>query len=269
MTFDADTAIGLSSRLAGVCAAILSLEVLIDRKHYRDDGLLGWPVMQVRYRQLVASWYAPAIAAAERYPVFLAVTSLRLGAALLLMLDAGPRAIWLSVLAFAGLLFGLRTSVGTDGADQLSTITLLALTADAWMQSPWVRLAVLWFLAAELVLSYVSAGIAKAFGREWREGRAAWEILSTRMYGIPALGRWLHAQPRLSFALSWGILLFEIGFIAVFFVPPGVGLAIVAAGVSFHIFNAIVMGLNTFLWSFLAAYPALVWVIVAGLPRTP
>lgn len=258
-------AIEWTTRLSGLCAALLSAEVLIDRRHYADDGLLGWPVMQSRHRWLVASRFAPVVAALLQYRVFIAMTAVRfaVGVALAVLAPTGGvGAVLLACAAGAGLLFQLRSAFGTDGADQMNTVALSTLALNAACDSAVVRTATLWFLAAQLVLSYFVAGVAKLRGEEWRLGRAPSAIFSTRMYGAPALGRWLAAHPRVAWLMSWLVIVTESSFPLVFVTPPPVAMAIMAGGLGFHVFTAAVMGLNTFFWAFAAVYPALIWCVL-------
>lgn len=266
MMFTAAEAITWTARLAGICCAVLSTEVLLDRRHYSDAGLLGWPVMQSRHRSLVASWYAPVFGLLLNYPAFLTQTLLRLASGLALAL-LGPHGtvglVALTLALAAGLLFQLRSAFGTDGADQMNGLTLGALLLDQVCSSPRVRSAVLWFLALQLVLSYFIAGLAKFRGEEWRQGRAAWAIFSTRMYGAPPLGLWLKRHPKVSCALSWSVMVAETAYPVVLVAPAPVAVTILAAGLFFHGINAVLMGLNTFLWAFVAVYPALAWCVLS------
>jgi hypothetical protein len=41
--------------------------------------------------------------------------------------------------------------------------------------------------------------------------------------------------------------------------PRPLAILLLLSGIAFHVTAAIAMGLNTFLWSFLATYPALVY----------
>jgi hypothetical protein len=261
----ADEAVQWTTRLAGLCAAYMSVEVLVDRQHYADHGLLGWPVMRSRHRALVASAMAPVASALLRYPVFLAMMGARLAAGLVLatMAPSGDlRTALLALTLVANLLFQLRTAFGTDGADQMNTLTLGALVVDAVSNSPLVRAAALWFQALQLVLSYFIAGVAKLRGEEWRQGRAPTLIFSTRMYGVPPFGRWLGQHPRVSWLMAWIVIVTETSYPLVFVAPPSLAMAIMAGGLGFHVFTAFAMGLNTFFWAFTAAYPALIWCVL-------
>ncbi len=260
-------AVAWTTCLTAISVALLATETLADRASHRDTGLLGLPVAQTRHPWLLVPWVERAVVIVLGYRALLTWTTLRLLAALALIalpLEPASRSITIAFLAGSSLLLGARTGFGMDGADQMTTLVLLALAVDALVDTPLARQAALWFIAAELALSYAVAGTAKLLGPEWRSGRAIWGVLSTRMYGVPPVGIWLRDRPWLSKLICWSVILGEGLFPLVFVVPPPVGWVLIAAGLSFHLGTALLMGLNTFLWAFLACYPALLWCAFGG-----
>jgi hypothetical protein len=79
------------------------------------------------------------------------------------------------------------------------------------------------------------------------------------MYGSRAAGRFVNGRPWLCVALAWAVIFSECLFPLSLAVPMPVALALLAGGVAFHVTSGVVMGLNTFIWSFLATYPAILW----------
>lgn len=258
----ADAAISAVTWIVSLCCALTSGEVLLDLRNHADDGMLGWPVAQTRRRSLVAGLSGMVADWIFRYPVFLVLVTTRLIAAILIVAQVAPTT-WMPGLvlhlAITSLLLGGRTSFGMDGADQKSALTLLALGIATLVPTPTVKAAALWFIAAQLTLSYVTSGLAKIPGAQWRSGAAIWGVLATRMYGVPALGVWLKGHPRLCAVLSWSVILSEVAFASVLVAPEPLAWALIGGGVAFHAATAVLMGLNTFLWAFLAGYPALIW----------
>jgi len=258
----ADAAIAAVTWIVSLCCALTSAEVLLDLRNHADDGLLGWPVAQTRRRALVAGLSGMVADLIFRYPVFLALVATRLIAALMIVTQAAPTT-WMPGLvlhlAITSLLLAGRTSFGMDGADQKSTLILLALGIATLVPTSTVKAAALWFITAQLTLSYVASGLAKIPGPQWRSGAAVWGVLATRMYGVPAVGVWLKGHPRLCAVLSWSVILSEVSFACVLVAPDPLAWALIGGGAAFHAATAVLMGLNTFLWAFLAAYPALIW----------
>jgi hypothetical protein len=262
MPHSAAAAIRWTTILAAICMAITAAETLAERESYADDRMLGWPVVQSRRRALLIPWFAPVLNAlfGSRGLQFLMIGRL-LGAVALIAApgDSSWRTAVILYAAATSLLLAGRTVFGMDGADQLNTLTFLALATDAMVPTPLVRAAALWFLALQLIMAYTVSGGAKLISQEWRSGRAIWGVTSTRMYGFKPLGLWLKARPGLSQLLSWSVFLLECAFAMLFIVPEPVAWILVAGGLVFHASNAVIMGLNTFLWAFLAGYPALIW----------
>jgi hypothetical protein len=60
--------------------------------------------------------------------------------------------------------------------------------------------------------------------------------------------------------LAWIVIGFEMSAPLALFVPLHLVLVFAFAGVTFHVVNALLMGLHNFVWAFLAAYPCLAFV---------
>jgi hypothetical protein len=149
----------------------------------------------------------------------------------------------------------LRSPYGWDGADQMSAITFVALSAKSWL--PDIEPAVQRFFAFQLCLSYFASGVAKAISAEWRSGRALTGIVSTEMYGNEALYRGLRHKRWLRVSAARSVILAECAFPLLLVAPRRLRRVGLMGGVLFHAAAAQVMGLNTFFWSFVAVYPAL------------
>jgi hypothetical protein len=69
----------------------------------------------------------------------------------------------------------------------------------------------------------------------------------------------LQSHPAATGAFEFVFVLWESVFPIALLVPPKILLLILAMGLIFHISCAWVMGLNTFIWAFLATYPAVIF----------
>ena len=87
----------------------------------------------------------------------------------------------------------------------------------------------------------------------------AWMRLLADPHDAAAVVRAL-SRPALGRAAGWLVLGFECGFPVALASPTGC-VVWLAFGAGFHVVNAIVFGLDRFLWAWLAAYPALVWLV--------
>jgi hypothetical protein len=112
------------------------------------------------------------------------------------------------------------------------------------------------YVAAQLVLSYFVAGSVKLRQGAWRDGSALSALLGARQYA-PSPSRALRvASGPVAPLASRALVLFECAFPLALCGRPYC-LVLMAIGAAFHVVNARVLGLNRFLWAWLAAYPAL------------
>src|ERR1700754_4213072 len=110
------------------------------------------------------------------------------------------------------------------------------------------------FIAAQAVLSYFTAGVAKLISPIWRRGEAMPAILGTYIHGLAPVSRVMASRPALGFVLGWTVILFEVSFPVVLIAPESVAVAILGVGLTFHLVSAVLMGLNSFVWPFPATY---------------
>jgi hypothetical protein len=150
-----------------------------------------------------------------------------------------------------------RHHMTIDGSDQMMLVVLVACALGRIGGDPTSVRAAVSFLAAELTLAYVVAGVSKAASEHWRSGNAFGVIAQTRMYGQPASARIVRGHPWVGRAAGYATLGWETLFLVSLTAPRGVVVGILAVGLGFHLGCALVMGLNRFLWVFAASYPSL------------
>ena len=161
------------------------------------------------------------------------------------------------------LLILLRNSYGYDGADQLIWIIFAGLVPVSIVDTEVTRAVYLWFVGIQASLAYGVAGVAKASAAGWRDGHFLVGILGTRTYGNAKIATFLSRRPRLSAWQSRFIITFECTFLLILVLPRVIVILLLALGFAFHAVNTYVMGLNTFVWAFMATYPALLFCILA------
>lgn len=170
-----------------------------------------------------------------------------------------PFILWLFVIVSAGV--NWRRRVGGDGASQMTMLVLTASALDFTFQPiGHCCRAAAFFITAQACLSYIVAGIAKVISGLWRSGDALRNVLDTNTFGSIWLSGILRTHPSLAQFLNWSVVTGEVAFSLVLFAPKPVRLGMLGAGVAFHLVNAVAMGLNDFLWAFLATYPCIYWV---------
>jgi hypothetical protein len=264
---DPDITFALIVILASTGVFIASVELLTLRAEFRDGGLFSWDVLRTvsratlsvgtgRPRQLIS------------HPFFVpAVTGARALAALILIFFTNNYALStacvLAIIA-ASIVMQWRAPLGLDGSDQMSLITFVAVAIyKVFPGDVHVAQASLWFIAIQGCLSYSVAGIAKVISPVWRSGEAVRRILGTRTYGSSRSASLVSGRDGVCVALSWLLMLFECTFpLALAFGKTGFAVFAVL-GIFFHITSAVIMGLNTFVWAFIATYPAILFCAVS------
>jgi len=144
------------------------------------------------------------------------------------------------------------------GSDRMRLLVLGCLWLSHVASSPTWQHIFFGYLAVQVLLSYVVAGVVKLVNPDWRDGRALRDVFAFSVYPVSeSLRRWA-GRPSALLVASWAIMLVEVAFPLA--LAHGMALK-VALGVAlaFHIGNASVFGLNRFVWAWIAAYPSLIW----------
>lgn len=257
-------AITVVEKFAALTLFISGLEYLTEPKQLMDDGLISWRIGSLRQSWLAGGPVGKALDRILSYPSVLGIIAVYTLLAGVILVGPPDLIIqpWiiLPLVAALGVLF-LRSNYGYDGADQLAWIIFTGLAPVSIIATPTTQTIFLWFVALQVSLAYGVAGIAKATAKGWWNGSYLIEILGTQIYGRATIATLMRRNPLLSTLHSCFVILWECSFLFILFLPYPVVLVFIAAGVVFHLLNAYVMGLNTFVWSFIAAYPALLFCV--------
>ena len=181
--------------------------------------------------------------------------------ALCLLLIAGIAPPW-PLVGLAGLsLMILWRFQGpyNGGSDRMGLLALWCLTLSHLMPTLQWRELIFGYLGAQLVLSYLISGWVKVANPDWRSGQALSDVFRFSAYPVSEdLRRWAD-RPRVLLAMSWAVIAFELAFPLTLLSRETliVGLAVAA---TFHLANAALFGLNRFFWTWLAVYPAILWL---------
>jgi Vitamin K-dependent gamma-carboxylase len=255
MTWPLASAITWSERAIALAVLLQTLELLQIREAYADTGIWRWSTLRSEHRGLPAPLRG-LFALLLPYRSFIGLLIGRLLAASLLLGVGTPSVLpflWLSQLAICVRFRGTFNG----GSDAMTLLILMALSvAGLAPQLPLLQNACLLYIGVQLSLSYFVAGIAKLKEADWRRGAALPSFVLNTPYGAPLWARALLSHAPLSVFLSWGVMAFECLF-PLSWADPRVCLACIAIGAGFHVANALVFGLNRFLFAWAAAYPAL------------
>ena len=145
------------------------------------------------------------------------------------------------------------------GSDRMGLLALWCVMLAHLLPSEKARELAFGYLGAQLVLSYFIAGWVKIVNPEWRSGAALRQVFAFSVYPVSESVRAWAKRPALLQCMSWAVMLLELMFPLAFFSKPAliVGLSLTAL---FHLANACLFGLNRFFWTWIAAYPAIIWL---------
>lgn len=174
---------------------------------------------------------------------------------------AGIASPWpLVVLAGLSLLILVRfQGPYNGGSDRMSLLALWCLTLSRLLPTPPLQELAFGYLGAQLTLSYFISGGVKIVNPDWRSGRALADVFRFSAYPVSEdLRRWAD-KPQVLLAMSWAVMGFELVFPLTLLWKPALIAGLVVAG-TFHLANACLFGLNRFFWTWLAVYPAILWL---------
>jgi hypothetical protein len=252
-----EQALSASARLLGLAIALQTVELLQLRHTLSDAGIWRYSLLAREHAAVVAPlrWIFSRLLP---YRAFLCVLIAQLACATVVIACG-----WLQpmpVLLFTLLLTCVRFRGTFNGGSDCMTVAIamalsVASCAHAW---PLVCAACLGYIAVQSTLSYAIAGLTKLKEAPWRDGRALQELLRCHQYGLPKGLQRLLGGPRRMRVLSLLVIGFECGFVLAL-VNRDIALCWIALGTLFHLGNAAVLGLNRFLFAWLASYPALLY----------
>jgi hypothetical protein len=254
---DPDQALRLAVQLCAVAQLVGVLELALVRTEFRPGGFLDWSMTGNLNPQVRTRPGRVMRRALRRLSPGVFAWLIVLDAVVACLLLARPSFVPLiAAAALLQLMLMKRHHLAIDGSDQMLLVVLVAcllgrIGADA--VATWAAVS---FLAAELTLAYLVAGVAKATSAYWRSGQAFPMIARTRMYGQPAARRVVDRFPWAGRAASYAVIWWESLFVLALIAPPALLAVLFVLGVGFHAGCAVVMGLNRFMWAFVASYPA-------------
>lgn len=262
------SAIWLTGILASIGIIISNAEILSEWRELRRGGLYDWRILRLRRFLISKRFFAIIGDKLLGFPGILFVLVLRQGlafSALVLLLLQEQTALVFWALFITSLLISLRHPLGAEGADHMLIIVCAAVAiAATFPTSAYIRNASLLFIAAQATISYFVSGLAKLPGDKWRKGTAVVEVLRTNTYGTPAVANLLSRNILVSKAITWSVLVFEIGFPVIYLLPDNLVMCVVGIAAAFHIACAFLMGLNLFVLAYSATFPSILYFALSG-----
>lgn len=243
---------------------ISTLEYVFIARSFSANGVYAWKISRLRFSAPHGRYIDSAFDVLFNEAGVKVLLILRLLClSLMLAVPVGGR--WFSwiiaLLVVNNLAFNWRRLLGDDGSDQMSSIILITLALCVGVGGSGFMLQVgLWFIALQACLSYSAAGIAKLISPQWRTGEAIYRIFNTGTYGMKSVARFLENRKVLCVLLCWSVIIIETLFPLCLVLPEPWNWSFLVWGALFHFQCAVIMGLNSFLWAFVATYPAIIYV---------
>lgn len=269
MHLAADTALRAIEIIAAIGVLISSLEFMTRPDLLASSSLLSWPVIRLARRSTSHGRLGKAADFFLTSPVLQWLFGARaLAAAMLIVVPACIRVpapahvLLLGVVVAGGAIRSLRAPFGGEGSDEVSQIVLTTLLLVSLRPTPMAMQIGLWLIALQACLAYFVSGIYKITAPMWLDGTALTGVLRTRSYGNRTLAAWFAARPTTARWVSRGLSLSETLFPLVLLAPSSFLPYFLAWGVAFHLTCAVVMGLDCFVWAFVASYPAIAYAVL-------
>jgi hypothetical protein len=257
--FDLQTTADMIQTLACVAVVLETLQILVESKQYGRHGISSYALLKKSHPWMIEGWWASLLHRLCEPPCYLSLIALELASAVLVLSHLFPflSGGFMVMIFLIHLLSCLRHQSGLDGADQMQTILFASLLLFSLPSEPFVRSCCLWFIGCQALLSYMTAGIVKVRSAAWRGGTAIGNIVQSARFRNETFAHVLRKHPLVAKALCWSVILFECAFPLLVVTGTRSCVLMLVAGIFFHLAVALVMGLNTFFWSFVATYPAI------------
>jgi hypothetical protein len=255
------------SLIVNICltgVVIGTLEFLAIAREFSPAGVYSWRILQIPFHasraSRIALWLVP-IRDESGIRGLLIIRLIVLGLLFVAPMESLSFTCLMCVLVASNLIFTLRRSIGDDGSDQMFAIILITCLVCVGPHSDdFVLQCGLWFLAGQACLSYCSAGLSKLISPVWRSGDAIYKIFNTGTYGHEAVANLTRNSRCLRLVLCWSVIAVESLFPLALFLPSPYVWGFLIAGALFHFGCAVLMGLNLFVFAFVATYPAIYFV---------
>lgn len=245
----------LITRLISFAVLLQGLEILLLRRAWSKNGAWDWDILKKEYSPKLQRYLSVFLD--EKYFLILICIQILMAAinvfAAQFLLSGG--------LLFTTVLIAVRfRGTFNGGSDYMTTLILLAVfIAGFCPDNSLGQLACFAYIGIQTILSYFIAGLTKLKEKSWRNGQAIKQFLLHSNYPVDSNTKALIKKPFFALMASVIILIFECTFPLVL-LDKRICLIYLCIGFLFHLENFFVLGLNRFVFAWLAAYPALYYL---------
>lgn len=169
-----------------------------------------------------------------------------------------PRAFILIIFIIHVLSY-IRHRYAYDGADVFYGTILFGLTNFYLFQNEIIKISSVYFISIMTIMAYFFTAYYKLQGSAWRNNLAIGIILNTEKFGNEKAYFFLKEKKTLNFILHKGAIILQLLFF-LSILSPKLCLVFMFFGFIFHFSIAIIMNLNSFLWTFISTYPCIYYM---------
>ncbi len=251
----------------------LSVSILIDTfekfrniKEFKSGGIFDWEWMRQFFgyskRRPIIRKFADSVFGLRMWFFLLTLRGLAAIVLLLFFEQAVISSFALFILFFVGSLENFRRMPFFPEMPNRFTLLIFgALFLRSLAPTEFVTLACLWFIALQSCLSYATAGIYKLLNKDWRTGNGVLNAANSPYYFTsPVPARILLRNPPLALFLNYFTIAVESLFPLVLLIGKPYYLFFLVWGVLFHLVNAYFIRLNNYFWTWIATYPAILYI---------
>ena len=263
MNFNTITFLHLVEIILAIQVLVSSFELLNVHYIFEDNGLLSWRIQRLNHSKVATLSKKLGLNFLFQYPNIIGLIVVKIVAAFclpILILTNHSVIIPLVLITVINLLLVIRSPQSNDGSDQMAMIILISVTLAEIINSDFSKETVLFFIAAQSCLAYGVSGFLKQRKKGWHDGSYVKEILKTSSFGNKSILEFVNKYKVIGIVLGYIVVYGDCILSFSFAFPPSICLSLLSFGVLLHIGIARIMGLNTFLWSFGATYPAIYFV---------
>jgi len=246
-----------------ICAVgvlISAFEWLSMHKHFAAGGLFSWEIRRMGTHstsfEKLAQWLFS-------YPNVLILFFIQITATITIFISSTNHILIGScclIIALSSILLNFRATEGISGADKMTRLIMIIGSISFFRSTPLVTSAGLIFISLQLILAYCTAGWVRLFVPTWRNGTDLALVLRQHTYSNKFVWSLTKNNKLLLKFVALFILFFECSFLICPLLSSTLFYIYLGCGILFHLSNAFIMGLNSFVWSFLSTYPALIWL---------
>ncbi|RKQ42459.1 hypothetical protein BXY85_3070 [Roseivirga pacifica] len=261
---EAESTLELIAQIASIGIIINSFE-LINRRHlFQNNNLFSWVLINKLRPSLARKRSVNRlINFCISYPNILWLIGIRLLSAFVILFFQTEYwlvsiAIWFLYLSGI-LIFNIRVVVRTGYTVFLQVILVSISMQRLFPNSSTLEVACIWVIAIQCCLVYFENGLTKLKEVKWKQGAAIYNIIRNPLYKSPISRLSILEKSTFLKTVSWSVLIFETAFPISLLGGNASLIIFLGFGLVFHFTNSWILGLGSFFWTFVAAYPAIIF----------